>query len=115
MLTLAPHDSDFVHARAPGQVTMAYVILKTLHAPAEVSDAVINAHDGRAVTRNCAVREFQRLKAGPGIAFVRADAASPCWLITWRMKDCSEPLNGAAVVPTPDCGENVSEAPLRAS
>lgn len=78
--TLAPHDSDFVHARAPGQVTMAYIILKSLHAPSEVSDAVIDARTGRAVTRNCTVREFQRLKDGAGLAFVRADAAAPCWI-----------------------------------
>jgi lysophospholipase L1-like esterase len=78
--TLAPHDSDFVHARAPGQLTMAYVILKTLAAPAEVSHAQLDAGSGRAVTRRCEIRDFRSLGGGRGIAFTRADEASPCWI-----------------------------------
>jgi len=78
--TLAKHPSDYVHARAPGQLTMAYIILKTLGAPGEVSYASIDAKTGKAETRRCEVREFRQLEGGRGIAFVRADEASPCWI-----------------------------------
>jgi lysophospholipase L1-like esterase len=76
--TLAKHASDAVHARAPGQLTMAYIILKTLHAPGEVSHAAIDAATGKAETRRCAVGDFRN--AGGVLSFTRADEASPCWI-----------------------------------
>ncbi len=76
--TLAKHPSDSVHARAPGQLTMAFAILKALRAPEEVSHAAVDASGGPAETRRCEVREFR--KAGEGVSFVRTDEASPCYL-----------------------------------
>lgn len=78
--TGVPYPSDFVHARGPGQLTMAYIILKTLGAPAEVSAAAIDAVSGRAEVRRCAISEFRALPAVQGISFVRTDEASPCWI-----------------------------------
>lgn len=78
--TLVKFPSDHVHIRGPGQLPMAYNILKTLHAPAEVSYASIDAVTGKAETRRCAIRDFQALPDGKGISFVRADEASPCWI-----------------------------------
>lgn len=76
--TLAKHSSDSVHARSAGQLTMAYIILKTLNAPAEVSFAAVDAATGKAETRRCAISDFKN--AGGVISFTRADEASPCWI-----------------------------------
>ena len=76
--TRPQHSPDCVHARAPGQLMMAYIILRTLGAPAEVSHAAIDAKSGKAGTRRCAIRDLK--SSDQGIAFVRADEASPCWI-----------------------------------
>lgn len=76
--TLAKHPSDYVHARAPGQLTMAYIILKTLNAPGEVSFASVAAASGQTETRRCKISEF-RNEHGV-LSFVRADEASPCFI-----------------------------------
>jgi len=78
--TLVKYPSDSVHARGPGQLTMAYIILKTLHAPAEVSYASIDAGTGKIETRRCVIQDFQALPEGKGISFTRLDEASPCWI-----------------------------------
>jgi lysophospholipase L1-like esterase len=84
---------DYVHAAPPGNLTMAFIILKTLHAPPEVSSATLNVATGAAVTRRCTVRNFKvverRRMDYPGgavenaivaVAFERQDEASPCWI-----------------------------------
>jgi hypothetical protein len=76
--TLAQHTADSVHARSPGQLTMAYVILKTLGAPGEVSHAALDVTDGQASTRRCQISRFSS-KDGV-IRFVRSDEASPCFI-----------------------------------
>ena len=76
--TLAKHSSDAVHARSAGQLTMAYIILKTLNAPAEVSFASLDAATGKAETRRCALSDFRN--AAGVLSFTRADEASPCWI-----------------------------------
>jgi hypothetical protein len=78
--TLAPHPSDYVHARAPGQLMMAHIILKTLGAPAEVSYAAIDVAAGTFETRRCAIRDLQIGNDTRTVRFVRADEASPCWI-----------------------------------
>lgn len=78
--TRVPYQTDAVHARGPGQTTMAYIILKTLGAPGEVSAATIDARNGNAEVRRCAITDFSRDTNGRVIAFVRADEASPCWI-----------------------------------
>jgi len=77
--TLAPHPSDSVHARAPGQANMAYIILKTLGAPEEVSHVGIDAA-GQVETRNCTVTDVAIAPGKRAVSFTRADSASPCWL-----------------------------------
>jgi hypothetical protein len=76
--TLARHPSDCVHARAAGQLTMAYLILKTLNAPAEVSFASIDAAGGSAQTRRARISRFA--SRGGVISFTRADEASACFI-----------------------------------
>lgn len=78
--TLAQHTSDYVHARAPGQLTMAYVILKTLGAPAEVSHATIDTASAKIMTRHCRVTDLAIADDGGGLSFTRTDDASPCWI-----------------------------------
>ena len=78
--TFSKRPNDYVHARAAGQLTMTYIILKTLNAPGEVSFASVDARSGRAETRRCEIREFKRLADGSSVSFVRADEASPCWI-----------------------------------
>lgn len=87
--TRVPYSSDFVHARGPGQLTMAYIILKTLGAPGEVSAASIRARSGESTTRRCTIQDLRTLPGGEGVTFVRADRASPCWI------DEQEPFPGA--------------------
>jgi len=76
--TLAQHTADSVHARSPGQLTMAFVILKTLGAPGEVSHATVDAATGRISTRRCEISQFRNQDGV--IAFVRSDEGSPCFI-----------------------------------
>ena len=76
--TRPQHSPDSVHARAPGQLMMAYIILRTLHAPGEVSHAAIDVATGKVDTRRCEIRELKTIDRG--LSFVRADEASPCWI-----------------------------------
>jgi len=76
--TRPQHSPDSVHARAPGQLNMTYIILKTLGAPREVSHAAINVRTGKATCRHCEVRDLKA--SSDGCAFVRIDEASPCWV-----------------------------------
>jgi len=78
--TLESGPADYVHARAPGQLTMIHVILKTLGAPAEVSHASVDAAKGAIAARNCEIRDFKKTDEGRRLAFVRADRASACWM-----------------------------------
>lgn len=105
--TLVPYSSDFVHARGPGQLTMAYIILKSLGAPGEVSFAAVDAGTGRATVRNCAIREFRALDGTQGIAFVRADRASPCWI------DNQEPFPGHLGLQIVPFMEELNRMPLQ--
>lgn len=76
--TRPQHSPDSVHARAPGQLNMTYIILKTLGAPREVSHAAIDVRTGTATCRRCEVRELKA--SSEGCAFVRTDEVSPCWV-----------------------------------
>ncbi len=69
---------DFVHARAPGQLTMSYIILKTLNAPGEVTYAAIDASTGASVVRRCSISNFK--KNGDNCSFIRIDEASPAYI-----------------------------------
>lgn len=77
--TLARHPSDYVHARAAGQLTMAFFLLKGLGAPSEVSFASIDAKSGAVETRNCRITQVE-IGDETGIEFVRDDAAPLCWI-----------------------------------
>ena len=76
--TRPQHSPDSVHARAPGQLNMTYIILKTLGAPREVSHAAINVRTGKATCRRCEVRNLSA--SNEGCTFERIDEASPCWV-----------------------------------
>ena len=105
--TLVPYSSDFVHARGPGQLTMAYVILKSLGAPGEVSFAAIDAGVGRASGRNCEIRELRALDDAQGISFVRTDRASPCWI------DDQDPFPGYLGLQLVPFREELNRMPLQ--
>jgi hypothetical protein len=71
---------DAVHPGPPGQLLMAWAILKGLNAPALVSEMEINADAGSwQVQRRCRASNFKRLP-NDGIAFDRTDEALPFYL-----------------------------------
>lgn len=78
--TTVPYPSDFVHARGPGQTTMAYIILKSLGAPAEVGWAELDFATGAARGRRSRIADFRRSSDGSTLTFTRTDEASPCWI-----------------------------------
>lgn len=78
--TLVPYPSDFVHARGPGQLTMAYIILKTLGAPGEVSSAEIDVSTGKTRGRRSQIAGLEISADRDRVSFTRADLASPCWI-----------------------------------
>jgi len=72
---------DAVHPGPPGQLLMAWAILKGLHAPALVSSAEIDGGRGRAgAHENCSVKDVR--KKGAGLSFTREDRALPFWIPT---------------------------------
>src|SRR3569833_1417844 len=70
---------DAVHPGPPGQILMAWAILKGLHAPSLVSSARVDAGRGHASDeRNCSVHG---VKTGKNLVrFVREDRALPFWI-----------------------------------
>jgi lysophospholipase L1-like esterase len=70
---------DAVHPGPPGQLLMAWAILKGLHGPRVVSDVEIDAARGK-VTRHegCLVTGVRRNRGG--LRFTRADDALPWWI-----------------------------------
>jgi len=70
---------DAVHPGPPGQLLMAWAILKGLRAPALVSSAEINGRGARVVkAEKCRISGLR--KSGDGVRFTRADDALPWWL-----------------------------------
>lgn len=78
--TTVPYPSDFVHARGPGQTTMAYIILKTLIAPSEIGSAELDAASGATRGRRSRITDIRRTSDGRTLTFTRTDEASPCWI-----------------------------------
>jgi lysophospholipase L1-like esterase len=66
---------DGVHTNNAGGLLMAHTILVGLHAPAVVSDAVIDAAGKGTKSDNCTVSDLSVSEAG--IKFVRTDNATP--------------------------------------
>lgn len=88
---------DAVHPGPPGQILMAWAILKGLHAPALVSAAEIDGRRGRAGhTSNCSVHEVRRAQGG--VSFVREDRALP-WYVPPAARSI---LHWAPIVPELD-------------
>jgi lysophospholipase L1-like esterase len=78
-MTNRVNGGDAVHPGPPGQLLMAWGILKGLHAPALVSSLEINADQGRVVeSRNCTAAGVR--KTADGVRFLRADNALPFWI-----------------------------------
>jgi lysophospholipase L1-like esterase len=78
---------DAVHPGAPGQVLMAWAILKGLNAPPLVSTVEIGSPGERPSARNCVVTGLRR--DGTKVRFVRADEAVPWWI----------PVNSRSILP----------------
>ena len=66
---------DGFHTSPGGGLQMAYAILEGLNAPALVSDAAINAAEGKADAKACKITQIKMTKNG--LSFVRADDALP--------------------------------------
>jgi lysophospholipase L1-like esterase len=76
---------DGVHTNGAGGLLMAHTILVGLHAPAVVSDVVIDASAGGKVvkTENCTAGELKA--AADGLEFLRTDRATPLPIAAnWR-------------------------------
>lgn len=75
------HADDGVHLNELGQLAMAYVILKGLGAPADVSSASIDAAAGRVLrTQGCKVSAIKKLDENGqfgGVEFTREDEGLP--------------------------------------
>lgn len=70
---------DAVHPGPPGQLLMAWAILKGLNAPALVSSAEIHAGRGKATAKeNCSISDIK--KKDGGLSFTRSDNALPFWI-----------------------------------
>jgi lysophospholipase L1-like esterase len=70
---------DAVHPGPPGQLLMAWAILKGLNAPALVSCAEIDAGRARATAhQGCAITGVK--KSSGGVSFLRANQALPFWI-----------------------------------
>jgi lysophospholipase L1-like esterase len=74
---------DGVHTNEAGGLLMAHTILVGLHAPAVVSDVVIDAKASSAKTTRCTVKDLSATQTG--VTFERADEAIPLPIIPgWR-------------------------------
>jgi lysophospholipase L1-like esterase len=70
---------DAVHPGPPGQLLMAWAILKGLHGPRVVSEVEIDADRARVTRREgCLVTGVRKSRGG--IRFTRADDALPWWI-----------------------------------
>jgi lysophospholipase L1-like esterase len=91
------HVEDGVHLNELGQMAMAFAILKGLGAPADVSEATIDAREARVLgTESCQISHV-RSRDG-GISFTRKDDRLPLnlgtfWLIEGRFVPFTEELN----------------------
>lgn len=66
---------DGFHTSPPGAMLMAHAILTGLHAPAVVSDVVIE--NGKATTTGCKVTDLGGFPNASGVMFTRTDDALP--------------------------------------
>lgn len=69
------HLADGAHLNDLGHLAMAYVILKGLGAPAEVSSLALDVESGKTETAGCEVSEVETLP--DGVAFTRTDEGLP--------------------------------------
>jgi hypothetical protein len=61
-------------------MTMAYIILKTLGAPGEVSSTEIDIATGKTRGRRSQIAGLEVSAARNRVSFTRSDLASPCWI-----------------------------------
>ncbi len=70
------HAKDGAHLNDLGQLAMAYAMLKGFGAPRDVSSAIVDAKDGKALAgENCQVSDVE--SRADGVAFTRLDGGLP--------------------------------------
>jgi len=69
------HAADGVHLNDLGHLAMAFVILKELGAPADVSSLVLDVESGKTETEGCQISQVETLS--DGVAFTRTDEGLP--------------------------------------
>ena len=91
------HADDGVHLNDLGQMAMAFAILKSLDAPADVSSATVDATGGSVLaTQHCRVTDVRR--ATNGLSFTRLDERlplnlAPLWMLQGMFIPLSDELN----------------------
>lgn len=91
------HTADGIHLNDLGQLAMAFVILKGMGAPADVSTATLSASDGRvSEASGCAIRNVTA--SADGLTFDRLDEGlplnlEPLWQLQFRFIPFPEELN----------------------
>jgi lysophospholipase L1-like esterase len=68
---------DGFHTSSPGGMLMAHAILTGLHAPAVVSDAVIDVGAAKADAKGCKIDALSTAPNDAGVTFTRTDEAIP--------------------------------------